>query len=216
MKGFTELTREDCVKLERASIILAIIMLGINPILLLTNHPLGIPILSFGVALVSISLGFHSVKISLGSDEKMKAFSNIYFSEVLQHLGDYRTKTIPEPNDTPYTYSIRNNFEKYKHELNKTIILKKWIDVRRQKELVMNFIVFVKDLPLDLIQTVDKMDILIMIANIRGFGLYEDELRELVETYFGEKRKEEELDFDTLFLTSMKELTERHLDGNAL
>ena len=92
--------------------------------------------------------------------------------------------------------------------MNKAIALKRWINVKKQKELATIFIAFVKELPFDLIQTVDRIEILLMIAKIKEFGFYENELRELVETYFDKKEGTEKQDFDTLVLEVMKELTE--------
>ena len=52
-----------------------------------------------------------------------------------------------------------------------------------------------------------------MIAKIKEFGFYENELRELVETYIDKKEGKEKLDFDTLFLEAMNELTEQDLEN---
>jgi hypothetical protein len=162
---------------------------------------------SLGFTLVSLAIACYAVEIAIDSDEKMKAFADVYFDDVLGNFEHYRMQTIPKPDETAYTYSIRNNFLRYKLELNKAIALKRWINEKKQKELATIFIAFVKELPFDLIQTVDRIEILLMIAKIKEFGFYEDELRELLETYVDKKEGIEKPDFDALVLEVMNELT---------
>lgn len=119
---------------------------------------------------LAVGISFIAIVISIMSDRRMRALANLEFDEKLSVLVGYKRKAEMDKD---------LNIEKTKHNFRAVSNLKKWIDPRRKKELIADYIIPIIE------NALEKEDIIRNYAKAKAL----DEMIEIATGYHVESEK---------------------------
>ena len=183
---------EDLKWKESSYIIWLILLLVLGLFLsFLKEYTVAFFFVTLGFAIFTIGLSFKAIYISKESDEKMKAIANADFIELIEKIWDYSDECSIKENDDVQSYHSRNNILKWRINIKRANVLKKWADVDKQKALGIALEKLLKEFPWksNLLTNKDIEHMMDICKDIVEFEMLDEkEISEILETYFGKNK----------------------------
>lgn len=177
----------------------------------------GFFIITFAMAVWSINLAYNAKKISIASDNKIKAFSNVYFIELIEKFRDFFLQCIVKENDNSQTYHKRNDIYKWRMDLKKAMEFKQWSEINEDQKTALTslFVSIFENLPWnrEWLTNYDVRHLLGMCGRVIEFKMVrnnKDKFDRLLTEHIGERRNDE--DYTSFINRKIRELQERDLD----